>query len=380
VTKPRVELIQSEAGLHEAARELSGASRLYLDTEFESTRAGTTLCLLQLSRGDHTTFLIDTLRVDGLRPVSEVLANPQAEWVLHAGQQDVVLLMSSLALEKPPRLFDTQVAWALLGPESSVSLSYLQYRLLGIRSGKAHQADDWKRRPLPASQIAYAAADIEHLPALRSMLGERLDGRARTELVSQASWETVRPEPEPAAPLALESFRNAWQLEAPNQAALHALIGWYNALSPGQQRRAPEPKTLLSIAGRLPRGLDDLSRIKGVSRSFVQEHGAHLVHALSRAADRANADDHVVIEPPAYATFEEIRLDAWLTLARAEICAELCVAPELVLPGRVLRPIKAALLAHRDVQRAAAQLQGWREVLLKEAFLKFANERPLPAG
>jgi ribonuclease D len=377
VTRARVELIQSDAGLRSAASELSGARCLYLDTEFESVRSGTTLCLLQLSRGD-TTFLIDTLRVESLHPLSEVLADAQAEWVLHAGQQDVALLMSRLGLREPPRLFDTQVAWALLGPEYSVSLSYLQYRMLGIRSGKAHQADDWKRRPLPASQLAYAAADIEHLPALRKILGERAAELGRAELVSLASAESVWPEPETPAPLALESFRNAWQLEVPNQAALHALIDWYNALAPAQQKRAPESKTLLSIAGRLPRTLDDLSRIKGVSRTFLQEHGAHVVAAMERAIGRAKATDHVVIEPPAYASFEEIRLDAWLTLARAEICAELSVAPELALPGRVLRPLKLSLLAEHDPERAAAHLRGWRETLLKEAFLAFTRRQPPP--
>jgi ribonuclease D len=379
VTRARVELIQSEAGLRSAASELGGAPCLYLDTEFESTRGGTTLCLLQLSRGD-TTFLIDTLRLTDLQLLRGVLADAQTEWVLHAGQQDVALLMSRLDLQALPRLFDTQVAWALLGPEYSVSLSYLQYRLLGIRSGKAHQADDWKRRPLPASQLAYAAADIEHLPALRKILGERAQQLGRADAVFDASLETVWPDPEPALPLVLESFRNAWQLEPPSQAALHALIQWFNALRPADQRRAPESKTLLAIAARLPRSLDDLSRIKGVSRSFLQEHGAQVLRKLVHAADQARAADHVVIEPPPYATFKEIRLDAWLTLARAELCAELSVAPELAMPARVLRPLKVALLLNPDPEAAAVHLRGWREGLLKAPFLDFTRRHPLPVG
>lgn len=377
MTRARVELIQSDASLRSAASALAGARCLYLDTEFESTRGGTTLCLLQLSGGD-TTFLIDTLRIESLHPLSDVLADPQTEWVLHAGQQDVALLMSRLGLRSPPRLFDTQVAWALLGPEYSVSLSYLQYRVLGIRSGKAHQADDWKRRPLPESQLAYAAADIEHLPALRKILGERAASLGRAELVHLASVDTAWPEPEPPGPLALESFRNAWQLEVQNQAALHALIEWYNALAPADQKRAPESKTLLSIAARLPRTLDELSRIKGVSRGFLQEHGAKVVRDMVHAADQARAADHVVIEPPPYATFQEIRLEAWLTLARAEICAGLSVAPELALPARVLRPLKLVLLLTQDLEAAAVHLRGWRETLLKDAFLNFARRHPLP--
>jgi ribonuclease D len=275
-------------------------------------------------------------------------------------------------------VFDTQVAWALLGPEYSVSLAYLQYRLLGIRSGKAHQADDWKRRPLPPSQLAYAASDIEHLPELRNLLHDRAARLGRERMVVEASLETVWPEAEAAAPLALESFRNAWQLDRKNQAALKALIEWHNALDPAKRRLAPEPKTLLSIANRLPENAGELGHIKGVSRGFCQQSGAELVARMSRAAREALDGDFEVIEPPAYATFEEIRLDALLGVARAEICATLQVAPELALPGRLLRPMKAALLAEADVGAALGFLKGWREELLSRAFIDFFERHPLP--
>ena len=62
---------------------------------------------------------------------------------------------------------------------------------------------------------------------------------------------------------------------------------------------------------------------------------------------QARAEDFVPIEPAPYATFEDIRLDAWLTVARAEVCATLQASPELILPGRLLKSMRAAALAGR---------------------------------
>src|SRR5690606_4537004 len=84
-------LVDSPPALSEVARELAGSRQLFIDTEFESTRESRTLCLLQVSNGG-TVFLIDTLRIANVSALEPVFANPSTEWVLHAGQQDVLLL------------------------------------------------------------------------------------------------------------------------------------------------------------------------------------------------------------------------------------------------------------------------------------------------
>src|SRR5688572_29900282 len=152
--------IDTQADLREAAQRLTAEKTLYLDTEFDSGRAGTDLCILQISDGK-TVYLIDALRLGSLVALAPAFAAPDCIWVLHAGQQDVDLITASLRMESRPRVFDTQVAWALLSVEHSVSLAYLQYQVLGIRGGKGYQVDDWKRRPLPPAQLSYAASDVE---------------------------------------------------------------------------------------------------------------------------------------------------------------------------------------------------------------------------
>ncbi|GMV14946.1 MAG: ribonuclease D [Polyangiaceae bacterium] len=367
-------LIDTERELAEVATQLTGPCALYLDTEFDSTREGKTLCLLQISQGERV-FLVDTLRLGSLEPLRPVLTDPSRVWVLHAGSQDVELLAIRLDLPEPPRVFDTQIAWALTSVEHSVSLSYLKFQLLGVRSGKSHQADDWKRRPLPASQLAYAAADIEELPALHRALDARLSARGRQELVFAASREATWPVREDPEPLAVDDFRNAWQLDVHSQAALRYLIGWYNGLGPRERAHGPDSKTLLSIASRLPENAADLARIKGVNRRFAAEHGEAFVRGLRRAAAAAETSAFVPIDPPPYATPDDVRLDGWLSLARAEISADLDVAPELAFPGRLMKRLTAHIAATGERARGAEVFQGWRRELLGRAFGAFAARR-----
>ena len=249
-------------------RELEGAPRYYVDTEFESSKRGKQLSLIQLSRGDEV-FIIDALQLPSLADLEAVIFAPSCEWVLHAGLQDVELLLAEFDRASPPALFDTQVVWSLTGPEASVSLAFLQFRVLGVRSSKGYQADDWMRRPLPRAQLEYAASDIVHLPALERELRQRARDLGREHVISDACRELLVPEPPEAALLTFESFRNAWQLDAAGQNALRALIEWYNGLAPGEL--SVQSRTLLAIASRMPANMRELSRIKGIGPSMAEK-------------------------------------------------------------------------------------------------------------
>jgi ribonuclease D len=369
-----VKLIAAAAELPSLNDALRGAPALFLDTEFESNRSGIELCLLQISTGKDI-FLVDAIALRDLTPLADAFQQG-ALWVLHAGQQDVMLLEDRLRLKSRPRVFDTQVAWSLVTIEHSVSLAYAQFRALGLRAGKAHQADDWVRRPLPASQLAYAAADVEHLPELYAFLARRVSELGRADFVAIASAETVWTEAKGATLLSLESFRNAWQLDHRGQAALRYLIDWFNALPDREREQAPENKTLLSLAGRLPTSLADLQRIKGVPRGWSRELGLELVNGLTRAAAAADSTGFVPIDPPAYATKRELRVDGWLAAARAEVCVALEVAPELALPSRIVKVLRSRALSQGGANLGDA-LDGWRRALLGGPLADFARHFPL---
>lgn len=375
-------LIEDEAALGEAAlrleAELDTAAQtdrpLFLDTEFESNRQGTRLCLLQISAGS-SIFLFDALALRRLKALGPLLGRTDVLWVLHAGLQDVRLLEQAVGVT-PRRLLDTQVAWALLGPEYSVSLAYLQYRVCGVRADKGHQADDWVRRPIPPSQLDYAARDVVYLPAIYRRVQQELAARTRFELAVAASLATLTPEPEPPQRLSLASFRNAWQLSPEGLVALGLLIEFYNGVPPADQGALGDPKVLMSLAARSPRSEDDLGRIKGVTRALLERHGERLL-SLFRLAREGGTPATVALEPAAYGSFAEHRLDAWLATLRAEVCTELEVAPELALPGRWTRRMLEAYISG-GTSGLLASLGGWRKSLLEEATARFCERRPPP--
>ncbi|MEZ4219347.1 MAG: hypothetical protein R3B13_00370 [Polyangiaceae bacterium] len=356
---------------------LRGKQRFFLDTEFESTRAGTTLSLVQIHDGSDV-HVVDALRLGKLSVLGEALGQPNCEWILHAGQQDVPLLTAQLGLSRLPRVLDTQIAWACCSPEASVSLAYLEMVLLGKRRAKGHQADDWKRRPLPASQLAYAAEDVANLPALLDAILPRLQRLDRVEIAFEASQELLEPEIEAPRRLRLSDFRNAWQLDAGQQAALHFLLDWHASLSDARAQRAPDAKTLMSIAARLPKNARELSRIKGVPQRLADAEGAALCAGLARAAAGADQEGFEPIFPPPYATFGDIRREGWLAHARAELAASLEIAPELLMPSRVVKSLRAAWEDTGSLQAALDELRGFRRKLLAPALREFAQSNPVP--
>jgi ribonuclease D len=368
--------IARDEDLDAALSALQGATRFYIDTEFDATRRETRLSVLQVSIGGDT-YLFDALQLTRLRELGDVMVRDGVVWVLHAGLQDVELLLEAFRKPKPPELFDTQIAWGLLGPESCVSLAYLLFRILGLRTMKTHQTDDWIQRPLPQAQLEYAAQDVAHLPQLYEYLTARLAEKGRGDVVSQLCHEMLWPKPELPPELTLNSFRNAWQLKPKNQAALRYLIGWYNELPAWERDRAPQGKTLLAIASRLPRNPKDLMRMKGIPPHFSKGHAETITRGLNRAAQETTASEFVQIDPEPYATFADMRLDAWLGLLEVEVSAAVEIAPDLLFPQRLVRAMRAQVSATSDAASLRKEIQGWREPLVAEAVSAFLAKVPI---
>ena len=311
-----------------------------MDTEFDSRKDKTTLCLLQLRVHDET-YLIDSLALRDLSPLAAALGHPDAIWVLHGAHQDIPLLLSALQISNAPHLFDTQIAWGLISPEPAASFSYLTYKLLGSRNSKYHQTDDWTRRPLTESQLAYAAHDVDCLPRMYGILLTSVTELGRKQAVLEACYEHLCGPPEASEPISIESYRNAWQLEPPGQIALSELINWYNELSPSEREKTIEAKLLWSLANRLPQTPGALRQVRGMPRLPA----AHQERILSivRASLQNRQPLTNLLEPPPYATFKRLQLDAWVEYVRTVACSRAKVSKELVLAGRRLRQLKEAV-------------------------------------
>jgi ribonuclease D len=136
--------------------------------------------LVQLRRAGVPTVLIDPIQVGELHAVQAAIGD--AEWVLHAANQDLPCLRE-LGLG-PTRLFDTELAGRLLGLER-VSLVTMLETFCGVTLEKGHSAADWSTRPLPAEWLVYAALDVEFLLPLREAVAAELARTGKTEWARQ---------------------------------------------------------------------------------------------------------------------------------------------------------------------------------------------------
>lgn len=375
-------LVDQPQKLTSLAERLPQGSTFCLDTEFDSRADRTILCLLQLCVVDQT-YLIDSIALRDLSPLAPALGHPDATWVLHGGHQDIPLLRRALGLSNLPHLFDTQIAWGLASPESATSFTYLTYKLLGSRNSKQHQTDDWTRRPLSNSQLAYAAHDVDCLPQLYEILIQRAAELGRHEQVLAACYEHLCGTPESPEPISLESYRNAWQLEPTGQFVLRELIAWYNDLSPGEREKTLEAKLLWSLANRLPTSVEALRQVRGMPRRLDSLHQDRII-SIVKTANQAVHSSVNLLEPLPYATYERLQLDAWLEYVRATACAKAQVSKELVLAGRRLRQLKEAVakdgLGAFESGVLKSILGTWQHALIGEALIWAAGKIESPAA
>jgi ribonuclease D len=168
--------------------------------------------------------LIDPLAVDVAPLVRSLAAHPCA--VAHAPRQDLALLATRFGVAMPG-IADTQVMAAFAGIGDQVGFAALANELLGLTLDKELQWTDWAARPLSDAQLAYADADVRHLPAIYARLAARLGDRlawARAESAQVAAdafaAATVTPE------TAWRQVSGLRGLDAAQLARVIALAAW----------------------------------------------------------------------------------------------------------------------------------------------------------
>ena len=291
-------LITESEHLEALCRELSDEEFYAVDTEFHTERTyWPALALIQLAWGDRVA-LVDPLAVDPT-PLRQVFEGPGTA-IAHAGGQDLDILDTACGAA-PARVFDTQVVAGFLGM-SSPSLGRLVEQILGISLAKADQLSDWLQRPLPASQLTYAAGDVEHLLALRSVMVDQLEQRGRLDwaleecgLVLPGQRRTIVPE-------------QAWWKVGDMRRLTGRARGVAQEVAAWRERRAAEidrPRrsvlsdlAVLTIAQRPPRNRQQLEKLRGVdARSLAKGAADEILEAVGRGT--ALSQDELRLPPDA---------------------------------------------------------------------------------
>ncbi|MCB4824625.1 ribonuclease D [Roseicella aerolata] len=365
-------LVTTAEDLAALCERLRGEEFVTVDTEFMRERTyWPELCVVQLA-GDHEVAVVDAL-AEGmdLAPLGALLADPKVTKVFHAARQDIEIFLLKFDAVPTP-LFDTQVAAMVAGFGDQVSYDGLARSLAGAQIDKAHRFSDWSARPLSASQIAYAAADVTHLRRIYTGLRNRLEREGRLEWVAEEMAalqepSTYRTEPE-----------NAWERLKP-RTSNRRFLGMLKALAAWREREAQriniprqrlvKDETLLELAATMPETPADLARARGISEGFAKgRSGAGLLAAIKEARTQP---DSALPEPPKErgGASPSPALVALLKVLLAAKSEEHHVAPKL-------------LASSDDLDRLATEsspdlpaLHGWRREVFGEAALALKSGR-----
>lgn len=266
---------------------LASADFVTVDTEFlrDSTYYAK-LCLVQLAGPDEAA-VIDTLApgID-LTPLYALLNDARPVKVFHSARQDIEIFVA-LTGRVPQPLFDTQIAAMVCGFGDSVGYDKLVSALTDGRIDKTSRFTDWSRRPLTDKQIAYALADVTWLRPIYQALERTLVERGRhgwldEEMAILTDPDTYRTDPE-------EAWRRIKARSGDRKflAVLKAMAAWREREA--QARDVPRARvlkddSLLEIAARQPKSVEDLNRLRGVHQGMVRGRvGEDLVAAVKAA-------------------------------------------------------------------------------------------------
>ena len=281
------------------AASIGAAPLVAFDLEFLSQdRLVPALCLVQVAWVEHirldapphaivatppTVRLIDPLAVDAAPIVHALAAHPCV--VAHAPRQDLGILAARFGAAVPG-IVDTQVMAAFAGVGDQVGFAALANELLGLALDKELQWTDWSARPLSAAQLAYAEADVRHLPAIYARLAARLGERLAW---ARAESTTVAVDAVGAVNIAPE---HVWRqlgglrgLDAATLAAAVELAAWRQRVCIDLDRplgQVLHDKHLLELARQRPSSVAAIRSIKGMS-GFARQRAEDIAAALAAA-------------------------------------------------------------------------------------------------
>ncbi len=345
-----------------------------LDTESDSLyRYYPKICLIQLSvgaRDDNSDpigvvdYLVDPLRLTDLSALGELLATPGVEVIMHAAENDMLLLYRNFGFTFP-KIFDTQLAARILGWKQ-VGLAAILEAQFGIVSDKRMQRTNWGKRPLTAEQIAYAQMDTHYLPVLRERLIAELKQRKRWEeaLNAFAHLSRIDYSARPVEERTFWSMKSVRDVPSERLNVLEALWQWREAEARHQNRppfKIVGDTALIELAKQLPTDQNALRHIADMGASQIDRYGAVLLRTLQEG------QRHPLPKPPEYEARPELMLDKAamarfdaLRKWRSEATRERDVQPDIVLPNSTLLTIAQRNPANEAELAKISELGDWK--------------------
>ena len=143
------------------------------------------LCVVQLSPGDGSADVVQIPAGAADAPnLKRLLADASVLKIFHFARFDLGMLCRALGVMPQP-VYCTKIASRLVRTYTDKhGLKDLVRELLGQDLSKQQQLSDWGAAELTDSQVAYAAADVTHLHALKGKLDAMLAREGREALAA----------------------------------------------------------------------------------------------------------------------------------------------------------------------------------------------------
>lgn len=341
-----------------------------VDTEFirEST-FWPQLCLIQVAGPDEAACIDPLAEGIDLAPFYDLLMNPGVVKVFHAARQDLEIFDHRMN-KLPEPLFDTQIAAMVCGFGDSVGYDNLIQKITGIQLDKSSRFTDWSRRPLTPKQIEYALNDVTHLRVAYSHLREMIAESGRgtwlaEEMAVLSDVKTYRTDPDEAwLRLKPRTTKPRFLSILKEVAAFREREAQARDLPRGRILR---DEALEEIAAHPPATVEDLARIRGVSKNWAEgKMGASLLKAVLKGVELPAEEAPKLPPRPNIGHYSHATVELLKVLLR-HIADEGNVAPRLIATTSDLEAIAAS-----DKAETSA-LVGWRRELFGEQALALKN-------
>ena len=145
------------------------------------------LCLVQLSSGDGSAHLVQLDRATYAAPrLKALLIDPGTLKIFHYARFDMAVLETFLGVTAEP-IYCTKIVSKLVRTYTDRhGLKDLAAELMGVELSKQQQSSDWGAADLTQQQLAYAAADVLYLHAIKAKLDLMLDREGRRAFAEAA--------------------------------------------------------------------------------------------------------------------------------------------------------------------------------------------------
>jgi ribonuclease D len=365
-------ILTDPSSLAAFCREATAAGSIALDMEFERERTYRPILQLIQIATPSDAVIVDPLALADLSALWEVVGSPDVETILHAAAQDMEIFYDKTGCV-PRRLFDTQVAAALLGMGEQPGYADLLRRVLGLRLKKHERITDWGRRPLSPAQLDYALDDVRYLPQLRDRLHADLERMGRLEWLEEelAHFAQLRNYERDPQTLWMRVARHR-SLDGRGLAVLRELAIWRE--EEARRRNVPRGRVvqddvLVEVARRQPRQEDDLRVLRRLNPREI-ERSVEVILATVRRALEIPQQDYPVLPPLGE---DDPELDVTIDLLSVFVrnrAREAKIAASYLATKRELSDLVAAARHQRNRNGTPLLLQGWRYELVGRDLLR----------